>query len=195
MALTVKAKATGNDARKVARAFHEVHENTPRIVTQTAKKSGKAQAEKQRVAIALSKARQAGASIPDKSGSNFVSNNDLHTPAGVTGQGTTSLRRGGERVKPSGQETSFKNASDSHNYVGHDAYVGDRFPVLRMGEAQVTGELDDMHVKPVARTMNPVEALRKKNNATRDARTNLGRGKAGVVVSNEEAAADSAGRW
>lgn len=40
------------------RAFHEVYHNTPKAVKHTAKKFGKARAEKQRVAIALNKARR-----------------------------------------------------------------------------------------------------------------------------------------
>lgn len=44
-------------------AFHEVYETTPEIVTHTAKKFGKARAEKQRKAIAL---RKAG--VPKKKG-------------------------------------------------------------------------------------------------------------------------------
>jgi len=37
-------------------AFHEVKENPPAILAKTAKKSGAAQANRQRIAIALSKA-------------------------------------------------------------------------------------------------------------------------------------------
>ena len=37
-------------------AFHEVYTNTPKIVKHTEKKFGKADAKRQRVAIALSKA-------------------------------------------------------------------------------------------------------------------------------------------
>lgn len=39
-------------------AFHEVHANPPAIVAQTARKEGPAQAKRQMVAIALSKARR-----------------------------------------------------------------------------------------------------------------------------------------
>ena len=39
-----------------ADAFHEMKANPPAILAQTAKKSGAAQANKQRIAIALSKA-------------------------------------------------------------------------------------------------------------------------------------------
>jgi hypothetical protein len=40
------------------RAFHEVKRNEPAIVGKTRKKKGKAAAEKQKIAIALSKARR-----------------------------------------------------------------------------------------------------------------------------------------
>ena len=45
-------------AMSLAKAFHEVKHNTPRVVKHTAAKFGKARAEKQRVAIALSKHRR-----------------------------------------------------------------------------------------------------------------------------------------
>jgi hypothetical protein len=45
-------------------AFHEVHEKTPAAVHKTFYKKGAAQAAKQTVAIALSKARASGARIP-----------------------------------------------------------------------------------------------------------------------------------
>lgn len=52
--------------RATKKAFDEVHSNTPAIVKKTTKKEGKEAGEKQRVAIALSKARAAGANIPEK---------------------------------------------------------------------------------------------------------------------------------
>jgi len=45
-------------------AFSEVFHKTPKIVKHTARKFGKARAERQRKAIALNKARRAGADIP-----------------------------------------------------------------------------------------------------------------------------------
>jgi hypothetical protein len=44
-------------------AFHEVYTNTPKVVKHTAKKFGAEDARKQRVAIALSKARKAGVNV------------------------------------------------------------------------------------------------------------------------------------
>ena len=45
-------------------AFREVAENEPRAVTRTRKKYGAKRAHKQEIAIALNKARAAGAHIP-----------------------------------------------------------------------------------------------------------------------------------
>jgi len=45
---------------------HELKENPPRILAKTRKKSGAKQANKQRVAILLSKARKSGARIPKR---------------------------------------------------------------------------------------------------------------------------------
>ena len=52
---------------KISEAGREMKANPPKILAHTAKKFGKAKAEKQRKAILLSKARQAGAKIPLKS--------------------------------------------------------------------------------------------------------------------------------
>mgnify|MGYP001605454880 CR=1 FL=1 len=48
----------------LARAFHEVSRNTPKIVKTTQRKKGAVAGRKQEVAIALSKARHAGAKLP-----------------------------------------------------------------------------------------------------------------------------------
>lgn len=57
------ANERASGGRAVAQAFHEVYHNTPKIVTHTAEKFGAEDARKQRVAIALSKARKAGADV------------------------------------------------------------------------------------------------------------------------------------
>ena len=49
---------------RVAAAFREVSENEPSVVAKTRKKFGALRARRQKVAIVLSKAREAGASIP-----------------------------------------------------------------------------------------------------------------------------------
>jgi hypothetical protein len=49
---------------KLQAAFHEIRENPPKILAKTRKKEGAAQANAQRVAIGLSKARAAGARVP-----------------------------------------------------------------------------------------------------------------------------------
>lgn len=61
---------------KLAAAFHEVKKNPPAILAKTRKKSGKEQARKQAVAIALSKARQHGAKIP-KGGNTELSKDSM----------------------------------------------------------------------------------------------------------------------
>lgn len=58
----------GKGKAKVRAAFEEVHENEPGIVAHTRKKFGAERAEKQRTAIALDKARRAGAKIPRRGG-------------------------------------------------------------------------------------------------------------------------------
>ena len=47
-------------------AGYEIKTNPPKILARTRAKFGKARAEKQRVAILLSKARKAGAHVPRK---------------------------------------------------------------------------------------------------------------------------------
>lgn len=56
-------KQRSGDGR-VEAAFHEVAHNEPKIVGHTRAKFGAAQAHRQAIAIALSKARKAGANIP-----------------------------------------------------------------------------------------------------------------------------------
>jgi hypothetical protein len=64
------AKAVLGGKKKTARliesAGHEIKNNPPKILAKTARKSGAKRANKQRVAIMLSKARAAGANIPEK---------------------------------------------------------------------------------------------------------------------------------
>ena len=68
---------SGHDS-KVEQAFHEVKHNEPAVVAETREKKGEEAAEKQKVAIALSKARAAGADIPEKPhGSGAFSEEDL----------------------------------------------------------------------------------------------------------------------
>lgn len=52
--------------RKVKAAFHEMKQNPPKQLAKTRKKFGATDANKQRVAIGLNKARKAGAKIPKK---------------------------------------------------------------------------------------------------------------------------------
>ena len=61
-----KKKVPTKDQKILRAAGHEMKVSPPKILKQTRRKSGAAQAEKQRVAILLSKARAAGADIPEK---------------------------------------------------------------------------------------------------------------------------------
>lgn len=56
-------KRKGKTKAKVERAFHEVFHNTPHQVAATIAKKGEGAGQKQRVAIALDKARRSGAHI------------------------------------------------------------------------------------------------------------------------------------
>ena len=65
MAKHTKKKLT-KTRRLVRAAFREVSENPPARLKKTRKKFGRTRANKQKIAIALSKARKAGARIPKK---------------------------------------------------------------------------------------------------------------------------------
>ena len=56
--------AKSKTAKKLKAAFHEVKHNEPKIVAKTRAKKGAKAAQRQKVAIALSKARAKGAKIP-----------------------------------------------------------------------------------------------------------------------------------
>jgi hypothetical protein len=76
--------------KKVRAAFREVHQNEPKAVSQTRAKFGEKRAEAQKTAIALSKARKAGAKIPYKTkphGSGVFQDTEIR-------QGFRSLGRG-----------------------------------------------------------------------------------------------------
>jgi len=117
MAVKVKIKLSGQDAKqmaqdpRIAAAFHEVHAKTPKTV----KATGKTGAAKQRMltAIALSKARAAGAKVPDKSGANYVSRNDLAVPPGATQ--TIKRTKGSERVPYKHVAEAGSNPTGAHD--------------------------------------------------------------------------------
>lgn len=50
-------------SKLLQKAFHEVKHNEPGVVAKTRKKKGPKAAQKQKIAIAMSKARQAGADV------------------------------------------------------------------------------------------------------------------------------------
>lgn len=62
----LEAKKETRTQKKVKAAFKEVKKDEPSIVTKTRKKEGEEAANKQKIAIALSKARKTGAKIPEK---------------------------------------------------------------------------------------------------------------------------------
>jgi len=61
-----KKKVPSKDAKILRAAGHEMKVQPPKILKKTLRKSGPKRAESQRVAILLSKARAAGADIPEK---------------------------------------------------------------------------------------------------------------------------------
>jgi hypothetical protein len=56
----------GKTRQLVEAAGKEIKNNPPRVLKKTARKSGAKQAQRQKIAIMLSKARAAGANIPKK---------------------------------------------------------------------------------------------------------------------------------
>ena len=65
-ALGSGSKNSNKTRRLIRAAGHELKQNPPKVLKTTARKKGTAAAGKQRVAIMLSKARSAGANIPEK---------------------------------------------------------------------------------------------------------------------------------
>jgi hypothetical protein len=59
-------KKMSKTKKKVRAAFREVHRKEPKVVKKTRRKKGAKAARKQKVAIALAKARRRGARIPKK---------------------------------------------------------------------------------------------------------------------------------
>jgi hypothetical protein len=60
------AKKMSKSAKKTRAAFREVTKKEPKVVAKTRAKKGAKAASKQKVAIALNKARAAGARIPQR---------------------------------------------------------------------------------------------------------------------------------
>jgi hypothetical protein len=58
-----KSAITPKSQQTLTRMFHELEANPPKVLAKTRKKKGAKQANRQRVAIAFSKARRAGASV------------------------------------------------------------------------------------------------------------------------------------
>lgn len=186
---------------RVERAFHEIKHNPPAVLAQTRKKEGAGMARKQAIAIALSKARAAGADVPGASGANYVSRDVLFVPDGADKPG---WRRGAHTVPykiaphegdsaPTGKLGTTATLYTSEGLATHKSSsvptaecisVGKQIDALEGVDTNLGGDLQGLRM--VARTMNPVEAIRRHNNAVRDGRTNLGRGKSGLVVANRD---------
>jgi hypothetical protein len=129
------------------------------------------------------------AGMPDSSGANFVSRNDLHLDSGVSSGVNHASRQVPYRARPGiagksdatpelkGTATAQANVPETGSHDG---------PAMGAGPGpSYVGEGIDT-VKPITREINPIEKARMANNKTRDARTNLGRGKAGVPSVEEE---------
>lgn len=203
------ADKKGPDPR-IEAAFHEVKHDVPAIVKHTARTEGAKQAHRQSVAIALSKARKAGADVPGASGANYVSRDELFIPEGAR---TSGWKRGGSTVPykiaphegegtPTGKLGTTATLYTSEGLATHKSSgvptaecisVGKQIDALEGVQTNLGGDLQSL--RPVNRVMNPIEAIRKRNNAVRDARTNLGRGKPGNVVANADDRVDGSGSW
>ncbi|MGI0014039.1 MAG: hypothetical protein ACREBU_11440 [Nitrososphaera sp.] len=70
--------------RAKKRAFREVEQNEPSIVGKTRRKKGAKAAEKQKIAIALSKAREMGAKIPKPKGGKRPHGSGVFTDADLS---------------------------------------------------------------------------------------------------------------
>jgi len=173
---TVKVKAKGAQAVKLAKAFGEVNENTPTIVKHTARKFGKARAEKQRQAIAFSKA---GMSKP-----NFVTP-DAHYVLGVS---PSPAKRGRERLT-TGDDPAGNHPTGVHDRPTNAQYVAHAFPAVNPD--QPTVNLQAREVQPVNKTKqhslpdSSPEMIRRRNNLARDLRTNLGKARPMTPVADE----------
>jgi hypothetical protein len=112
------AKKPSATDRKVSSAFHEVFHDKPSTVDTS--KSAKGQ-HKQMVAIALSKARAAGANIPKKHDGGEISKDGVYelqagekvTPAGDRGAGYDECPH---RENPSGSQGEKKHSDSYHEY-------------------------------------------------------------------------------
>ncbi len=127
------------------------------------------------------------AGMPDSSGSNYVSRNDLHVDSGAeSGKNHASKTvpykpRPGIAGKGMATPELVGNEREQVVHPGTGSLDGN-IKASGFGPSYVGEGIDT--VEPVERKMNPVEACRQKNNRTRDMRTNLGRGKASTPTTD-----------
>lgn len=134
------------------------------------------------------KLMQAVSALPDTSGANYVSRNDLHLDPGTSSGKTRASERVPYKPRPgiageSSPTSELKATSTAQANIPESgskvALNPEGFGPSHVGEGihQVT---------MVTREINPVEKARMHNNKCRDMRTNLGRGKAGIPSVEEE---------
>lgn len=123
---------------------------------------------------------QAANSIPDASGANFVSRNDLHLDPGAKSGENHASQRVPYKARPgwAGKNSATPELVGNEREQVSKPETGSLDGPLKPegpGPSYVGEDIDT--VKAVSRDLNPVERARQKNNRTRDMRTNLGRGK------------------
>lgn len=118
--------------------------------------------------------------MPDATGANFVTRNELFVPPGAT----SGEKHASERVAYKPRPGIAGKSEATPELIGNEReqvvkpetgslaapVKAEGFGASYVGEGIIT-------VVPVARVLNPVERARQDNNRTRDMRTNLGRGK------------------
>jgi hypothetical protein len=122
---------------------------------------------------------QAANSMPDASGANYVSRNDLHLDPGTKSGTNRASQRVPYKARPGiqGKSTATPELVGNERAQVNKPETGAKVALKPEGFGpSYVGEDFDC-VKPVERELNLAERARQKNNRTRDMRTNLGRGK------------------
>ena len=116
--------------------------------------------------------------LPDASGANYVSPNELYVPPGASSGVTHASERVSYKPRPGiagkSEATSVLVGNDKAQVDKPE--TGARVNLSPNGFGPSYQGENVMTVAPVTRTLNPVERARQANNRTRDMRTNLGRG-------------------
>jgi hypothetical protein len=118
--------------------------------------------------------------LPDASGANYVSRNNLHVDSGAS----SGVNHASKQVPYKARPGIAGKSSPTPELVGNE-----RSQVVHPGTGSLAGDINPVGsgpsyvgenidtVKAITRELNPVERARQVNNRTRDMRTNLGRGK------------------